>query len=130
MVFSRHITMKLFLVDDNTEITKVMSRYFSKKGHECTVSNESHNALEIMQNQKFDVVLLDLAMPDFSGRDIVLHLKNNGKIKNVNIVCLTASSPNTAYEDELKAMGVKAILKKPIDPDVLLDFLKQFDGRF
>jgi hypothetical protein len=41
-------------------------------------------------------------------------------------VCLTASSPSGEYEDELRVMGVKAILKKPIDPDVLLDFMNQF----
>ena len=119
--------MNIFLVDDNVEITNIMSKYFTKKGHICSVSNDGNNASEILSNQKFDVTVLDLAMPEFSGRDIVLHLKNTGKIKDCNIVCLTASSPSSEYEEELKSMGVKAILKKPIDPDLLLDFLKQFD---
>ncbi len=118
--------MHFLLVDDNKEITKIMSKYFTKKGHLCTVSNDGRNALEILQNQKFDVTLLDLAMPEFSGRDLVMHLKTNGKINDHNIVCLTASSPSGEYEDELKSMGVKAILKKPIDPDALLDFMSQF----
>ena len=82
-----------------------------------------------MNNQKFDVIILDLAMPEFSGKDVILQLKNNGKIKDHNIVCLTASSPSGEYEDEIKSMGVKAVLKKPIDPDVLLDFLKQFEAK-
>ncbi|MBS3923134.1 MAG: response regulator [Nitrosarchaeum sp.] len=118
------------MVDDNKEITKIMSKYFTKKGHLCTVSNDGRNALEILQNQKFDVTLLDLAMPEFSGRDLVLHLKNTGKINEHNIVCLTASSPSSEYEDELKSMGVNAILKKPIDPDTLLDFLSQFQTKY
>jgi CheY-like chemotaxis protein len=118
--------MHFLLVDDNKEITKIMSKYFTKKGHLCTVANDGRNALEILQGQKFDVTLLDLAMPEFSGRDVVMHLKNNGEIKDHNIVCLTASSPSGEYEDELRVMGVKAILKKPIDPDVLLDFMNQF----
>jgi len=118
--------MNIFLVDDNVEITKIMSKYFIKKGHLCTMTNDGRNALEILQSQKFDVILLDLAMPEFSGRDVVMHLKNNGTINNHNIVCLTASSPSGEYEDELRSMGVKAILKKPIDPDALLDFLSQF----
>lgn len=118
--------MYFLIVDDNKEITKIMSKYFTKKGHSCTVANDGRNALEILQGQKFDVILLDLAMPEFSGRDVVMHLKNNGKINEHNIVCLTASSPSGEYEEELRAMGVKAILKKPIDPDALLDFLSQF----
>jgi len=118
--------MHFLLVDDNKEITKIMSKYFTKKGHMCTVANDGRNALEILQGQKFDATILDLAMPEFSGRDVVMHLKNNGKINDHNIVCLTASSPSGEYEDELRIMGVKAILKKPIDPDVLLDFMNQF----
>jgi hypothetical protein len=59
-----------------------------------------------------------------------MHLKNNGKINEHNIVCLTASSPSSEYEDELRSMGVKAILKKPIDPDALLDFLSQFQTKY
>ena len=121
--------MKILLVDDNAEITKIMSKYFTKKGHTCSVSNDGKNGLELIQKQKFDVILLDLAMPEFSGKDVMTHLHGSGAIQNINIVCLTASSPSGEYEDELKSMGVKAILKKPIDPDVLLDFLKQFDGK-
>ena len=120
--------MKLLLVDDNTEITKVMAKYFTKKGHDCSVANGGKNGLELIKTQKFDVILLDLAMPEFSGRDVVAHLKNNGGLNGINIVCLTASSPSPDYEDEIRSMGVKAVLKKPIDPDVLLDFLKKFDG--
>lgn len=121
--------MRIFIVDDNTEITNIMSKYFSKKGHICSVSNDGNNASEILNNQKFDAIILDLAMPEFSGRDVIVQLKNNGKIKDHNIVCLTASSPSSEYEDEIKSMGVKAVLKKPIDPDVLLDFIKQFETK-
>lgn len=119
--------MKILIIDDNEDLTKMFTKYFTKKGNTCLASNDGHNGLEILNNQKFDVTILDLAMPEFSGRDIILQLKNNGKIKDCNIVCLTASSPSGEYEDEIKSMGVKAVLKKPIDPDVLLDFLKQFE---
>jgi CheY-like chemotaxis protein len=120
--------MKILLVDDNSDITTMLSKYFTMKGHICNVSNDGQNGLAMIENQKFDVVLLDLAMPDFSGRDIVNALSKNGKIKTINIVTLTASSISPDDDANLKAKGVHSLLKKPIDPDYLLDYLKQFDG--
>lgn len=117
--------MNIHVIDDNHEITKMLERYFTMKGHNCSVSNDGKNGLAIIQNQNFDVVLLDLAMPGFSGRDIVDQLFKNGKIKNMNIIALTASSPSSEYEEELIFKGVKSILKKPMDPDLLLDYLVQ-----
>jgi DNA-binding response OmpR family regulator len=121
--------MNIHVVDDNESITQMLKKYFTLKGHACTVSNSGRNALTLIEDQKFDVILLDLAMPEFSGRDIVSHLVKSGKIKNTNIVVLTASSPSMDYEDELKEMGVHSILKKPIDPDSIMNHIQQFDKK-
>lgn len=121
--------MKIHIIDDNTEITKMFSKYFTLKNHECSVSNDGHNALAILESQKFDVVLLDLAMPNFSGYDIVDHLAKNGKIKDMTIVVLTASTPPHDYGPELMSKGVRIVLKKPIDPDDLLHCIQQFERK-
>jgi len=119
--------MKILLIDDNKDITTMLSKYITLKGHSCSVSNDGHNGLNMVTTNQYDAVLLDLAMPEFSGVDIVEELHKNGKIAKLNIVALTASSVSADREEHLKKMGVKAILKKPIDPDELLDYLQQFD---
>lgn len=119
--------MKLLLIDDNKDITTMLSMYFTQKGHSCSVSNNGRNGLNMITTSQYDVVLLDLAMPEFSGVDIVEELHKNGKMQKLNIVALTASSPSTDVEEHLRKMGVHAVLKKPIDPDELLDYLQQFD---
>ena len=121
--------MKILIIDDNKDLTKMFKQYFTKTGNTCVVSNDGPSGLLILQSQKFEVIILDLAMPDFSGKDVVEELRNNGKIKDINIVCLTASSPSNEEEEEVIAMGVKKVLRKPIDPDVLLDFIKQFEAK-
>lgn len=121
--------MRIHIVDDNVEITKMLSKYFSIKGHECSVSNDGHNAQVILESNKFDVILLDLAMPELSGRDIIKRLSKEGKMNTLKIIVLTASSPSSDYEDELKTMGVRAVLKKPIDPDTLLNYVQQLDKK-
>ncbi|MFY9299574.1 MAG: response regulator [Candidatus Nitrosotenuis sp.] len=115
--------MKILLVDDNADITTMFSKYFGHNGHECMVANSGQNGLEMILNQDHDVILLDLAMPDFSGFDIVDHLYKNGKLDGRTIVALTASSVSDNDKDNLQKKGVHSVLKKPIDPDDLLAYL-------
>lgn len=115
--------MKILLVDDNKDITDMFARYFKLKGQQPIVSNSGQNALQMIENEKFDAILLDLAMPEFSGRDIVDHLHKNNKLDNHLIVALTASSVSDDDKTYLLNKGVHSLLKKPIDPDTLLDYL-------
>lgn len=112
--------MKILIIDDNVDITKALCKYLTVKGHLCTAVNDGRNGLNMIETQTFDTIILDLAMPEFSGNDIIDELHKNGKIKNLNIITLTASS--ITYDDEsiLKSKGVRSCLKKPVNPDVLL----------
>lgn len=116
--------MKILHIDDNHDITKMFSKYFKLKGHDVSVVNDGQNGLQMIENGKFDVILLDLAMPNFSGRDIVDHLYRNGTINQYKIVALTASSVSDDDKIDLKKKGAHSILRKPIDPDELLNYLE------
>ena len=119
--------MKILIIDDNEDIAKMLSKYMTIKGHLCSVVHDGRSGLNLIENRTFDVVLLDLAMPEFSGLDVIDSLNKSGKIKNQNIITLTASSISNEDESTLKSKGVYACLTKPIDPDVLLDHLLQFE---
>jgi CheY-like chemotaxis protein len=112
--------VKILLVDDNQSITKMLSQYLSAKGHECTVSNDGRNGLTLIEQQKFDAVLLDLAMPDFTGADVINALAKSGKIKEQKIILFTASSLGGKETDELLEKGVYACIRKPAKLDVIL----------
>ena len=121
--------MKIHIIDDNDDITTMLSKYFTIRGHSCSVSNDGHNGINMITTNHYDLVLLDLAIPEFSGFDIVEELKMTGKISKLNIVALTASSVSQEIESVMKQMGVKAVLRKPIDPDELLNYLQQFSNK-
>jgi len=120
--------MKILIVDDNKDITTMFSKYMTIKGHSCSVVNDGKSALELLEKKIFDAVILDIAMPEFSGSDIIDTLYKSGKIKHQNIITLTASSINDDVESTLKTKGVRLCLKKPIDPDVLLGHMQQFEN--
>ena len=107
----------------------MFSKYMTIKGHSCNVSNDGRNGLGMVQAGNYDVVLLDLAMPEFSGVDVVDALERANLMQKINIVALTASSISSEKDEYLKKKGVHAVLRKPIDPDELLDYLQQFDGK-
>lgn len=111
------------MIDDNKDITDMFAKFFTLKGHSVAVSNSGQNGLQMIENETYDVIILDLAMPEFSGRDIVDHLYKNNTIHDYLIVSLTASSISDDDKTYLVDKGVHSVLRKPIDPDVLLDYL-------
>lgn len=118
------LALHILLIDDNKEITTMLAKYLKSSSHEVSVSNDGRNGLNMIINNKFDVVLLDLAMPEFSGTDIIESLAKENKIKNQKIILFTASSKPEDEISELIKKGAHSCLKKPIDPDELLNYLE------
>ena len=113
--------MKILLIDDNERITKMLSTFLRLNGHECIVTNEGKTGMEFINGQKFDVILLDLAIPQFSGYDIIDALEKEGKLREYNIIVFTASSISKEKLDDLVTRGIKSYILKPTDLDELLE---------
>ena len=112
--------MKILVIDDNQEITQPLSKFLTVKDHDCTVSTDGRNGLTLLQKQRFDVVLLDLALPEFSGYDIIDALEKDDKLKENMIIVFTALALKNEEIDELKKRGIYACISKPIKLDLLL----------
>lgn len=112
--------MKILIIDDNHDITTMMHKYLTLKGHDCTVSNDGRNGLTLIEQQNFDAILLDLAMPEFTGIDVVDSLHRSGKIKERKIILFTASSVKDDDITNLMKKGVHSCLKKPVKLDLLM----------
>ena len=118
--------LMILVVEDNDEISEAMSFYCSaKKDIECNVVNNGQEGLERIRNDKFDLVLLDLAMPDFSGWDVIKSLKQDESIKSKNIVIFTASSDQVVLND-IRDSGVKDVFKKPFSLDQLTTLIEKY----
>src|ERR1700704_4521496 len=83
--------MKGLLVDDNKEISDMLYQYLTLKGkYDCTISNRGRDGLKQIQSKKYDFVILDLAMPEFTGFDIIESLQKTGDLKTQKILVLTS----------------------------------------
>ena len=115
--------MKILLIDDNETITEMMAKYLTAKSHQCSVANDGRTGLALINEKKFDVVLLDLAMPEFTGVDVIENLYKSGKIKEQKIILFTASSITDGEIDALIKKGAHSCLKKPVKLAVLLNVI-------
>jgi DNA-binding response OmpR family regulator len=106
--------MKALIIDDNEEITTATSFYLESINISCKVINEGKEGLDAIKKEHFDIVFLDLAMPEFSGYDILKVLYNEGLLKSNNIIIFTASSVTDNDIEEMLSLGAKSVLKKPL----------------
>ncbi|MDX1533356.1 MAG: response regulator [Nitrosopumilaceae archaeon] len=120
--------MKILGIDDNEEINKLLSTVIKSDGHEFTQVNSGRKGLELILQGGFDVVLLDVAMPEFSGKDVVNALIEKGKIKDTPIVLFTASSIVDEEIQELISKGVHSCIRKPAPIHEILNLLKTFQN--
>ena len=121
--------MKICIVDDNASITNMFAKLAKIKGHDCVTSNDGRTGLSLLENETFDVAILDLAMPRFSGIDIVNSLEKNGMMDKQKILVLTASSISDNEIENIKKLGVKEVLKKPVKLNALLTILENIATR-
>jgi len=112
--------MKILGIDDDDEFNELLDNVFNAKGHDYVYVNNGQDGLKQIREKKFDVVLLDILMPDFSGKDVVNELAKNGDIKKQPIILLTASTITEQEVDAMKQQGVHACLRKPVGIDVLI----------
>jgi len=117
--------MKILGIDDNEDLLSLCEIALSSEGHEYTAINSGREGLQAIKDKKFDVVLLDLSMPEFSGVDVIDALVKEGIIKKQKIVIFTASSATEKEYGPLLEKGAHSILKKPVDVDELLETVKK-----
>jgi len=81
-----------------------------------------------IKDEKFDLVILDLAMPDFSGEDVIDALLKDGLMGKQKVVIFTASSATEKEYGPLLEKGISSIIKKPLDFDILLEHIKKMES--
>ncbi|MCM1224383.1 MAG: response regulator transcription factor [Lachnospiraceae bacterium] len=111
--------MKILIVDDEETIRCLVRYNLEKAGFSCVECATSMNALEKIRAEKFDLVLLDLMLPDMSGLDFCRIAKRDASISAVPIIMLTAKSAESDIVEGL-GLGADDYITKPFSPRVLI----------
>ena len=117
--------MRILGIDDNSDINKLLETVLTASGHEFFSVTDGRDGIKLIKQKPYDVVLLDLAMPEFSGFDVLSSLKADGTIERQKIILLTASSITDQEINDLLKTGVHSYIRKPLDIDVLVERIEQ-----
>ncbi|HZT34308.1 MAG TPA: response regulator, partial [Nitrososphaera sp.] len=74
--------MKILVIDDSPDITDLLVKVLTAVGHDVSSSGSGREGLALINSGHFDAVFLDIAMPDFSGLDVINELVKEGKLKD------------------------------------------------
>ncbi|QLH05565.1 response regulator [Nitrosopumilus oxyclinae] len=101
----------------------MLTTFLELKEHKCTVANDGKEGLSLIKENRHDVILLDLAMPEFDGYSVIDDLEKNNMLKDHKIIVFTASTITQEELDSIVKRGVSSYILKPIDIDILLSKL-------
>jgi len=112
---------KLLIVDDDSAVTNYLMVSFMQAGeYEPTVVNDSRTVPELLEEEQFDIMLLDMDMPHLSGMDLIRHVAE--RRLDMPIVVLTGVNDVDLAVESLK-LGVFDYLTKPVDDEHLIDVI-------
>ena len=120
--------MKVLVVDDNTEIREVLSLYFEHESIDYELIDNGTEGVKAIREHEYDLVLLDVAMPQFTGLDVMKDLKKDGIFESKNIVIFTASTDQETLK-ELRSSGAKEVFRKPCSLDELKALVDRYRPR-
>ncbi len=107
---------KILVVDDDKELVDFLKDYLEKDGYSVTGSYDGKEALQLFRKREFDLVVLDLMLPEMDGYKVCKRMRRDS---DVPIVMLTAK---TADEEKIKGLdlGADDYVTKPFNPGELL----------
>jgi DNA-binding response OmpR family regulator len=105
---------KVLIVDDEPQIGKIYGLKLKLSGFEVTSTVSGAEAIELVRNQKFDIMLLDVLMPDVTGMDVLDSVR---EFSQIPIILFTARPD--IFEIG-KSFGATDYISKPINPEQLV----------
>jgi two-component system response regulator len=108
----------LLVVDDNEGNRDMLSRRLSHEGYSVETAEHGRKALEVINSQPVDLVLLDVMMPEMDGYEVLKHLKADSTLRNIPVIMISALGEIDSVVRCIE-MGAEDYLPKPFNPVLL-----------
>ena len=110
-------SLSILVVDDHPSMASTLADVLDVKGFESHAAYSGAEALEILRNQRVEILLTDVRMPDMNG--VELYRATRKTYPNLTTFLMTAYAADDIIQKGM-AEGIKAVLNKPVDIDLLL----------
>jgi len=115
---------KILVAEDSSDTRKLIVRILSRKGYEVLEAKDGLEALSQLNNERPDLVLLDIVMPRMDGYKVLSIMKDSSTFKDIPVIIVTGKDK---VFDKIKGKmsGASVYLTKPFDPDKLIDTINK-----
>ena len=120
---------RVLVVEDNLVNQRVAVGLLTKRGHQVSLAANGHRAVEALAREEFDLVLMDVQMPEMDGFEATAAIRQHEQVigRRVRIVAMTAHAM-TGDRQRCLAAGMDGYLSKPIDPALLFATVEEEAG--
>ncbi|MFZ8922945.1 MAG: response regulator [Nitrosopumilaceae archaeon] len=119
--------MKILCVEDDLDIATLLDNTLSASGHHVSTCNDGLEAVSQIQSGEFNLIFLDLGIPELSGNEVIDRLANDDLLDSLNIVILSANDLTQGEQENFAKKGIKEILKKPVSLEKILQAVERFE---
>jgi len=113
------ISGRLLVVDDNENNRDMLSRRLARRGHTVEVAEDGEIALNILERESFDLILLDIMMPGIDGIEVLKRVRQKHSASDLPVIMATAKDESEAVVQALE-IGANDYVTKPLDFPVVL----------
>ena len=113
---------KVLIVDDEKDFLDILSDRIRLRGMDVSTASSAEEALNMIETESYDVVIMDYMMPALDGFQALKLMK--AKQPEMQIILLTGNVPDEKYS-EAKALGALDVIEKPPDLRVLIQKIKK-----
>ncbi len=110
---------KILIVDDDTDLLLALRVRLKSRGYTTTLASDATTAVRKALQEKPDLVLLDIGLPDENGFVVLDHLKLHTELASIPVIIVSARSSHV-YKDAAVIAGARAYFEKPFDNEELL----------
>ncbi|MFH2145194.1 MAG: response regulator transcription factor [Candidatus Omnitrophota bacterium] len=110
---------KILIVEDDKHISKLVKYNLEKAGFDCTVTVTGEDALEVLDRESFDLIILDIMLPKIDGFETCRYIKQDKKLSGIPIIMLTAKGEEVDKVVGFE-LGADDYVVKPFSPRELI----------
>jgi len=118
--FTRQEDMRILHIDDHHEISAIFSDILALKNHDFESTTNGREGLELVIKNNYDLILLDLHMPSYTGFDFLADLKIKKYSELKKVIVITSYQLDEAQTLFLMNLGIDSVHKKPVSVQRLL----------
>ena len=122
------MTHRILVVDDEQDIRQLVALIAEASGYEVVQANNGMEGLQALERHEFDLLILDIMMPEMDGWEVCRHVKSRQRTKDIPVLILTVRSQPLDKVIGLEVVHADDYLTKPFERRELLDAIERLIG--